>query len=225
MKINLYDNPEQFPYIVVDDVYDEKELGLIWTELDFLCYDDKLFDPMQAGSAMESDNGKEWKSKKKNRSIFLDGLYSRRSVSDILTLNRKTFNIVREVRDQKQGSWWIKNLKTDNDTTMVSYYEDSDYYSSHFDNAVFTALTWFYREPKRFEGGNLRFTEYNLDIECKTNRAVIFPSSIYHKVHKVIMEEEYRGKKLGRWCMTQFGSMIDEFALQKDGSVIPMPLN
>ena len=39
------------------------------------------------------------------------------------------------------------------------------------------------------------------------------------------MEKEYRGNKLGRLFITQFGSMLDEFELQKDGSVIPMPLN
>ena len=40
MNIQHYNEP--FPYIIIDDYYDEKELEGIWEELRFLCYPDKL---------------------------------------------------------------------------------------------------------------------------------------------------------------------------------------
>ena len=36
MKIQNYD--EAFPYIIIDDYYDEEELRMIWEELEFLSY-------------------------------------------------------------------------------------------------------------------------------------------------------------------------------------------
>ena len=36
------------------------------------------------------------------------------------------------------------------------------------------------------------------------NRMVIFPGFIQHQVTEVVMEEKYKNKGLGRWCMTQF---------------------
>ena len=37
MNIKYYE--EIFPYIIVDDMYDEQQLEYIWEELNFLCYD------------------------------------------------------------------------------------------------------------------------------------------------------------------------------------------
>ena len=42
---------------------------------------------------------------------------------------------------------------TDFDTSIISYYEDNDYYEPHHDKFMWTSLTWFYREPKKFTGG------------------------------------------------------------------------
>ena len=52
MNVSYYD--EKFPYLVIDEMFDPLEMDLIWEELDFLCYDDKLLDPIQGGSAEEN---------------------------------------------------------------------------------------------------------------------------------------------------------------------------
>ena len=89
-------------------------------------------------------------------------------------------------------------------TPVESNYENNDEYKPHRDLARLTGITWFYREPKKFTGGNLRFPEFDMEIECKHNRVIVFPSSIHHGVDKVGMEEKDMGKKLGRFTMTQF---------------------
>ena len=69
-----------------------------------------------------------------------------------------------------------------------------------------SVLIWFYRKPKRFDGGDLIFTDLNETVKCKHNRMILFPSYYYHKVNKVTMEEQYRNKSLGRFCLTHFFS-------------------
>ena len=68
-------------------------------------------------------------------------------------------------------------------------------------------LVWFYKEPKKFEGGDLEFPDYETadgipKVEVRNNRILIFPSIIRHAVTTISMKEEDMGKKLGRFCMT-----------------------
>lgn len=69
-----------------------------------------------------------------------------------------------------------------------------------------TAIIWFFKEPKRFEGGNLRLTELNETIECMHNRLIIFPSYYSHEVDELKLDEKYRNKGLGRFSITHFYS-------------------
>ena len=87
---------------------------------------------------------------------------------------------------------------------MISYYENNDYYKSHTDLALLTSLTWFFKQPKKFKGGNLTFTDYNVTIEVNANCTVIFPSCIKHEVSELTMKEEDLNNLNGRICMTQF---------------------
>ena len=87
---------------------------------------------------------------------------------------------------------------------LLSYYENNNYYKSHKDSAVLTFITWFFREPKKFEGGNLKFTDYNESIEVKHNRCVIFPSFYNHEVERITMDINDLNKCLGRYTITNF---------------------
>ena len=191
-----------FPYFIVDDVFDSKEMDLIWEELDF--YSDKMQDPEETGSARDNDD----KLIKSSKGLFIDNLYNVREISNILTVNRKIFNI-----DLTQHpSWFFKNIAPtlDYESNMVSYYENSDYYAPHRDRNDVTILCWIYREPKKFEGGDLYFPAYDSGLRVKNNRVVIFPGFIEHGVFPVEMEKTDDDKKWGRYCITSF-------LLAKDG--------
>ena len=209
-----------FPYIIIDNFYNKNELDLIWRELDFLLDGDKFDSPSDAGAAI-NDNGKLSANKK---GLFLDSVYQDRKISNILTCNRKLFTNLRAICDYNR-SWFFRYLNGNCDHTVLSYYEDEDYYDAHSDQSIMTSLTWLYKEPKKFEGGDLyfkdnikNFSEYSeyystksseekssssylQKIEVKNNRMLIFPSMIPHQVDNVKMDSEYKDKGLGRFCI------------------------
>ena len=95
--------------------------------------------------------------------------------------------------------------ETNSDSTMISYYEDGDHYGAHWDSATTTILRWFFKEPKKFKGGDLFLGDNNIKIECKQNRAVIFPCFLNHSVNKIEMFDDVNSNdKLGRYCITHF---------------------
>tara|TARA_X000000368_G_scaffold10235_1_gene8151 strand:+ start:173 stop:904 length:732 start_codon:yes stop_codon:yes gene_type:complete len=211
------------PYLVIDNFYSEKELSLIWNELNFFLDGDKFNPPENTGTAYSF---KENKPIKKNKGIFLDNLYQERKYSNILTVNRKLYQNFNNITSNCK-SWWFPCIAGSFsaiacDTTLVSYYEDSDYYESHWDQSVITSLTWFYKEPKVFEGGDLILNSKSLrsyssndihplnlmgspeKIETKNNRMLLFPSVVPHQVTPIKIDPIYKNKGMGRFCITNF---------------------
>jgi len=203
MKVHSIQEP--FPHLIVDDIYSDHELKLIWQELDFLNHPLKWKSPEETASAKL--NGELLKN---NFGIFLDGddgVFSDRKISNILSINRKILNqeILGSYRELSFG--YQSAFTTNSDTTLISYYEDSHYYKKHKDHAIMTALTWFYKEPKAFFGGDLIFSDFNKHtVELKNNRAVLFPSFVFHEVEEICMPEHKPG--YGRYCMAQFFTII-----------------
>jgi hypothetical protein len=197
MKINCFDF--EFPYVVIENTFNNEELELIWEELNFLCHPSKLYFPEKTGGTFDSQNN--WL--KKNKGIFLDDVYQNRDSSNILTVNRKMFDNINEIF-LSHNSWFFKNFNCTEDYTLISYYENDDFYKEHIDVSMVTMLTWFYQEPKKFVGGNLIFPEFNHKININNNYTLIFPGMIKHAVEPVNMKEEDIGKKYGRFCMSQF---------------------
>jgi hypothetical protein len=191
MKIISYQDP--FPHLIVDNFYSSDELKLIWQELDFLCHIKKWKSPEMTGTAVDCQD----KPMKNNFGLFLDGvdgIYKDRKISNILSVNRK---IVDGGPLDEYGK-----LSFGYQTVLQSHY-----YKRHNDKAVMTALTWFYKEPKMFFGGDLLFSDYNkFTIPLKNNRAVLFPSFLFHEVEEIRMPEHKPG--YGRYCMAQFFVII-----------------
>jgi hypothetical protein len=203
MKIEVFEEP--FPYIIIDKFYSDEELELIWEELNLILNDYNLLSPDRTGTAKNNRNPL-----KNNLGFFLDTFYSNRESSNILRLNRKIFHITQKVFDQS-NNWFLKNFRSNLDGTLISYYENGGYYKKHHDNSFATCLTWLYKEPKSFEGGNLLFDDYNIEIKVKNNLLIFFPSIIQHSVSKILMDEKYAGKYMGRICISQFMGLCPEF--------------
>ena len=202
MDETIYYN-EPFPYILIDDFYNQSELDGIWEELDYLCHPKRMGRSSIERGAATMDG----QSLKNAWDMFLDCFFTSRDFSNILEINRK---LIDQEIFKKHPHWLFNHVSALNeDNTLIMYYENNDEYKPHRDLARLTCLTWFYREPKKFTGGNLRFPRFDMEIECKHNRVILFPSSIHHEVEKVGMEEKDMGKKLGRFTMTQFLSCAD----------------
>jgi Rps23 Pro-64 3,4-dihydroxylase Tpa1-like proline 4-hydroxylase len=183
----------------MENFFTDSEESLIWKELEFLNSNKKLLGPEKTSSA-ELENGLFGK---QNRGIFLDDVYSTRSLSNILEVNRKIFNINILQELSKLDYCFQGIVDCNQDHTLLSYYEHGGKYLPHRDSACFTILYWFYKEPKKFIGGELLFSDHNIKIEIANNKMILFPSSFTHEVSEVFMDDS-AGEGDGRYCISQF---------------------
>jgi Rps23 Pro-64 3,4-dihydroxylase Tpa1-like proline 4-hydroxylase len=189
---------EPFPHLIIEDFYSKDELKLIWRELDFLTSPNKLM-PANLNGSIESNH----------LSVVLDHVYSNRSISDILIINRKALS--KEIKDTFVGLDPLLahvNL-VNSDLTKIKYYENYNGYKKHQDIARFTALTYFYKEPKAFEGGDLYFNDFNYTIKLKSNMLVLFVGALWHESLPVSLKQDGHITGNGKYTMTQFLN-IDE---------------
>jgi len=203
--MKLFHNEDPFPHIYIENTYDEDELEAVWRELLFLCESYKLDPPTETGGAINSQG----RMLKKNNCVWLTDVYKNLKYSDIHLVNRKIFDNVDEIFG-KHSSWFFKHLYANFEATLISYYEDSDYYEPHEDRALITGLTWFFREPKMFSGGNLHFPTFDYTIEVKNNTSIFFPSCLTHAVDEIKMNKKDMFNQNGRFCMSQFLSVVPQ---------------
>lgn len=199
MTLEIYTNP--FPHVVIYDYFNENELKRVWKELDFLTYEDKLLGPSQTSAATSMDG----RILKKNSALFLDQVYSNKDISDILKFSRKLYDLEDTKKIIYEHSWefrpWKDNISGFN--TLVSYYENSDYYEPHHDVGYYTVLIHLYKEPQQFTGGELYFPEFDFTLGNVSNRLFIFPCQLLHQVTPINMTgEKYSGN--GRYTITHF---------------------
>jgi len=198
MIIDTSEKP--FPFLLIRNFYSESELKYIFKELDFLTSPFKFLNADSTYSASDSSGN----IKKSGYGLFLDDIYNERRISNILTLNRKIFN--KEVKDNFSSLHSTYNAINfvNVDSTLINYYENSDKYDSHIDISLFTFVTFFFKEPKKFKGGNFIFSEYNYEIDIENNMVVGFPSDTIHEVTQVELNQDKVFSGYGRYSMTQF---------------------
>tara|TARA_A100001388_G_C28648064_1_gene440492 strand:+ start:255 stop:878 length:624 start_codon:yes stop_codon:yes gene_type:complete len=189
---------DPFPHIIFRNFYNDDELKLIWQELDFYTKPNKLFEAENYGGVVGYTSAK---------AILLDKLYSKdfRGISNILTVNRKVFlKEVLEPFGQLHDCCSIA-VHSNWDITKVRYYHDGDHYDPHTDRKYqFLAFSYFYKEPKRFEGGELLFPRYNYKFSCDNNSLIMFPGWVEHGVSEVSINNSDYFDGYGRYAITSF---------------------
>ena len=68
----------------------------------------------------------------------------------------------------------------------------------------YLAFSYFYREPKRFEGGELFFPKYNYSFKCDNNSLIMMPAWVEHGVTKVSIKDSDYYDGFGRYAITSF---------------------
>ena len=198
----LFKDP--FPHMIVENFYNDDELKLIWEELDFYTKDGKLFDAHEFGGVIDKTNSK---------AIWLDKIFSKkyRNLSNILKVNRKLFDsAVLEAFSSVHDCCSIAKF-CNYDVTKVRYYHDGDYYEPHTDKTVqFLGFSYFYREPKKFEGGELIFPKYDYTFDCPNNSLIMMPGWVEHGVSKVSIKDSDYFDGYGRYAITSFFSNKDK---------------
>ena len=105
---------------------------------------------------------------------------------------------------------------TNYDTTLVNYYENANYYKPHADETLFSAISFHYKEPKKFSGGDFILNDFNLKIEIKNNMLIIFPGAYHHGVTEVIMNKKDLNQGFGRYSMVQFINIVPKNFLKEE---------
>ena len=189
---------EPFPHIVFHDFYTDEELDLIWEELKFYTRPNKLFD-------VEDYMGVVGYTKAK--ALHLDSVYTgkNRVLSNILEVTRKVFD--KEILEtfSKLDDCCSFAKFTNYDHTKVRYYHNGDYYKPHTDTYFeFLAFSYFYKEPKRFDGGNLIFPKYDYEFNCEHNSIIMMPAWVEHGVSEVKIKDSDYYDGYGRYAITHF---------------------
>ena len=189
---------EPFPHLVFHNFYSDDELELIWEELKFYTKPNKLFD-------VEDYDGVVGYTKAK--AIALDTVYTQKNrvLSNILEVTRKVFDkqVLEPFSDLHDCLTLAKFANYD--VTKVRYYHNTDYYTPHTDTLFeFLAFSYFYREPKKFDGGNLIFPKYNYEFSCDNNSLIMLPAWVEHGVSEVSISDSDYFDGHGRYAITHF---------------------
>lgn len=204
-KINIIKDNPYFPVLLIDNYYSFNEENLIWKELDFYISNHKnTFIRTEKDKQVAKNNDGEPK-----------GIAYRIPISSMFHSEYvKCSNVFNFIKKQKTNHFnnLIKEtffnhnvfFNTNCDSTIITYYEEGDSYDTHNDNSAFTSIIWFYKQPKKFNGGNLFFEESGIEIECLHNRMIIFPGYYLHKVSPIKWNEKVDDFGYGRFSLTHF---------------------
>lgn len=195
---------EPFPHLILYNFYNDEELKLIWEELNFYTKKDKLVEAKDYGGIPDKTNSK---------ALWLDEIYGNkyRSVSNILTVNRKIFDkVILELFSDIHDC--CSTAKFSNyDVTKVRYYHDGDAYEPHTDRTIqFLAFSYFFKEPKKFEGGELIFPKYDYRFNCPNNSLIMMPGWVEHGVTEVKIGNSDYLDGYGRYAITNFFTNKDK---------------
>jgi Rps23 Pro-64 3,4-dihydroxylase Tpa1-like proline 4-hydroxylase len=199
---------DKFSFLTFENVFDGNELSYIWKEAIFLCDQNKLQPPKETSSAIKKD-GNNIVYKKKNKGIFLNECYNL-DFSNYLKIYTKFLPLIKKEKENLIRKDYCMKLffSTNKDYTLLSYYENGDYYLPHEDRSCYTYIFWLFEDPKKFKGGNLIFDDIDYEIDIKNNMSVLFPSWVKHSVSKIEMDENNEvcsGK--GRFAFSTFFTM------------------
>ena len=185
--------------VVIDNWYTKKELKRVYKELDFYTTKEKLI--TQHGNVAVKDG----RDQADCYRVPLDSYYSQsgRKLSDIISLMEKMRQTTFHDYITKTCGIYNGFKNTSIDSSMIAYYEDTQYYEPHTDTCKYSILIWINKEPKKFTGGDLILPDLKTKIECKNNRLVLFPGMMFHEVTEVKMKGKYKLGD-GRYCIVHF---------------------
>ena len=185
MKLDIVSFKEPFEHYVWNNIFSETELKQIWIELDFLSNGNFFHRPDQnirnsvaldpAGNSLAN-----------RHCVHLnDSILDFRFNSKIYELFRSKF-YSSEFYNNGVGPLMKYVSKSNQDSIIVSYYKDQDYYKPHTDISAATICFYLWKDKKDFEGGDLLFTEYDYTYTPNFNSAIMFPSCMEHEAKKIV---------------------------------------
>ena len=202
-EVKLVTHPSQ-PFFIIDNYYNEEEEKAVWKELDF--YNSIPADQIPRAEKTVVAKDKDGNSKSLAYRHYVSEMYTRAGFP-YSNINRFMY------KGRTQQLWDIVNkcmpygrsyMSSNEDSTMVSYYEEDDHYKPHHDTSLWTVCTWFVKEPRLFDGGDFDFPETGYTVKLKHNRSVYFPSCYLHRVSPIKFHTKPKEIGYGRFTITHF---------------------
>ena len=198
-KVTAYNKP--LPYVYIENMYTEKELGLIYQELDFYQANKDTFLTRNTEATKGARDAK-GQHQKKNGGFFMQDIYQ----SGVSPIVRFTSGIFGPKVFQHESNYFFNEFAPMMSGFLVSYYEDKDYYKPHRDLDIATMCIWIWKEPKKFSGGEFSFSDFpEVKFETANNCAIMFPGQYRHQVNPIKMDKEAAYEDgMGRYSFTLF---------------------
>ena len=196
------DNPT-FPFVVVDNWYTPNEEKAVWKELDFLSATPKnQIDRAENTIVARDPDGT---AKSNAYRFYIENFYKQRELSPIINcMYKQRTPEFRKIIEDNCIPYARSFLSSNADSSLLSYYEESDHYKPHHDVSLWTCLIWMVREPRLFDGGDFKLNEPDVEIKLKNNRMVMFPSCFLHSVSPIKFHTQPKDMGYGRYCITHF---------------------
>jgi len=174
------------PVLIIDNFFNNNEKNLVWNELAFLS--DKMQGPENTYSANELNDPNK-PILKKNKGVFIPQVLNPQ-YSIIMKAHTKLFNPEFKNMLVKESNYFQYLLSDFEYDILLSRYNDGDHYKPHADTVLMSCITWMYKEPKMFTGGDFIIESQGEEhrIQLQNNRTVLFPSCLLHAVEPVNMQ-------------------------------------
>ena len=188
-------------FIQIHDVFTTEQIETVWTTYDFLKH--SFVGPEGTGSAKDEFGN----FKKNNKGIFLSHVSPEPQICN--TMRQTIYPGILAIKNNFPTDSVFRSAKITNwDSQLMQYYSaDGQEYDSHHDTSQFTAITFFNKEPKNFEGGDIEFPEHGVRVPFRNNCGIIFPGVVLHKVHPItqINKDTDHGGRLSLSMFTGVG--------------------
>jgi len=195
------DNPT-YPFVVVDNWYTPQEEKNIWKELDWYSSHEQIDRAENTIVARNKDGSSKSKAYRWYiTDYYMDKGYAKSHVANYMYKQRtpEFHKFINECMPYGRSF-----LSSNNDSTLISYYEEEDHYEPHHDTFQWTCCIWFVREPRLFTGGDFDFPESGYKVKLKHNRAVFFPCCYLHRVSPIKFHTQPKEIGYGRYTITHF---------------------
>lgn len=191
----------QYEY-VLKDFYTEEEKQKIWTELQYLRSNEYgWLHPNKENNACDADTGEvHLKDAIQYCVSYKDVMDESIALkSSIYVYGNKIWKWHKKLTKFNQIYYQLQEIN--NRTSVITYYPNNSKYNKHRDCATFTMLSYFYREPKNFTGGE--FIVEDRKYEINNGFTIIIPSFLEHGCAEVNIINESKDDS-GRFCVANF---------------------
>ena len=202
-KVQIHNSQPLYPFIVIDNWYTPEEEKAVWKELDFLSSVPREETIRAENSIVATDNGKPLS--KAYRYYLEDYLGPKGFEKSAICKSRYKHSSEEFIKIIEQCLPYGRNYRDTNvGATLISYYEDNDYYNTHWDSSLWTILTWCVKDLSYIDGGDFELPENGTTIKLKNNRTVAFPSCLLHGVTPIKFKKQTPEIGYGKYTISTF---------------------